>query len=196
MAIGTAITIAFTYYFTPKYTRVGYMPTQPVAFEHAIHVTQLGLDCRYCHFAVETSSVAGIPPTQTCMNCHSQIRKDSPKLEAVRQSWQTGEPIHWIRIHRAPDFVYFNHSVHVNRGISCVSCHGHINHMRTVWHDQPQSMSWCLDCHRHPEKNIRPLDKVYDLDWKPEGVSQEQMGEKLVRDWGIDPPKTCAGCHR
>lgn len=193
--IAGTVVAGVSYYFTPKYTRVGYMPTQPVAYDHSLHVTQLGMDCRFCHTGVEESGYSNVPDTQTCMKCHSQVKSDSPKLAPIRASWQTGQPMQWVRIHQAPDYVYFNHAVHVNRGISCVSCHGNINHMEVVFHDQPQSMGWCLDCHREPEKNIRPVEYVYDLDWKPQ-EDQEELGTKLVKEWNVNPPKTCAGCHR
>jgi hypothetical protein len=189
---------AVWYYFTPKYTRVGYMPTQPVPFSHALHVGQLGMDCRYCHSFVEVGGPANIPTTQTCMNCHSQVKKDSSKLAAVRESWETGKPIPWVKIHQAPDYVYFNHSVHVNRGVSCQSCHGNINRMEVVYHAEPHSMGWCLECHRNPEKHIRPVEHVFNLDWKPEmiGEKQETLGKRLAADWNIQPPQNCAACHR
>ena len=145
------LTAATWYYVTPKYTRVGYQPVQPVPFPHDIHVTQLGMDCRYCHSFVETAAHSNLPTTQTCMNCHTQVQKDNPKLEPVRASWKTGRPIEWVQLHRSPDYVFYNHSAHVNRGISCFSCHGEINHMPVVYHAKPHSMAWCLECHRHPE---------------------------------------------
>lgn len=194
----TAATAGVTYYFTPKYTRMGYMPTQPVPFSHNIHVTQLGMDCRYCHSYVELSQHSNVPNTQTCMNCHTQIKANSPKLQVVRDSWKTGEPISWVRIHRVPDYAYFNHSAHVNRGVSCVSCHGKVNHMEVVYQDQPQSMSWCLDCHRAPENHLRPIAEVTHLDWKPEdiGRTQRELGLELKQKWNVNPPVTCGGCHR
>jgi hypothetical protein len=186
-----------TYYFTQKYTRVGYQPIQPVPFEHTIHVEQLGLDCRYCHHSVETSSHSSVPPTQTCMSCHSQVQKDNPKLAPVRKSWETNQPIPWVKIHPAPDYVYFNHSIHVSRGVSCVSCHGQVNEMKTVYHAEPQSMGWCLECHRHPQTGVREIDEVYNLNWKPKNAkAKEEMGQKLVDELKIDPPLDCAGCHR
>lgn len=194
---GSSVALGVTYYFTNKYTNVGYMPTQPVPFEHSLHVTQLGMDCRYCHTGVEVSSHSNVPNTQTCMNCHSQVQKDNPKLAAVRASWESGRPIPWIKIHKAPDYVYFNHAVHVNRGISCYSCHGPVNHMEVVYQHEPQSMGWCLDCHRAPEKNIRPLNQVFNLDWKAESPeAQLEMGKKFVQEWNVKPPTNCAGCHR
>jgi hypothetical protein len=177
--------------------RVGYQPVQPVPFSHEIHVTELGMDCRYCHSYVEVSSHSNIPTTQTCMNCHSQVQANNPKLAAVKQSWETGKPIQWVKIHQVPDFAYFNHAVHVNRGISCVACHGQVNHMDVVFQDQSQSMGWCLNCHRHPENNLRPVSQVFNLDWKPgKGESQQHLGEQLKEQWNINPPQTCAGCHR
>jgi hypothetical protein len=197
LVLGSAVVWGVTYYFTPKYTRVGYMPQQPVNFEHSLHVEQLGMDCRYCHVGVESSPHSTIPTTQTCMNCHQQVKKDSPALAVVRESWETGKPIPWVRIHQTPDYVYFNHAAHVNRGVSCVSCHGQVNQMKVVYQDQPHSMSWCLECHRSPEKNIRPLEEVFNLNWKPESEkAQLEMGEKLVEEWNINPPENCAACHR
>lgn len=198
--LGAVVSGAVAYYFTPKYTRVGYMPTQPVHYRHDIHVNQLGMDCRYCHSNVEVAAHANIPSTQTCMNCHSQIQKNNPKLAALRKSWETGDPLPWVKIHYVPDYAYFNHAVHVNRGVSCVSCHGNINRMDVVWHDQPQSMSWCLDCHRNPAKHVRPVEQVFNLEWKPAGAdplkAQNELGAKLVKEWNIHPPQNCAGCHR
>lgn len=198
--IVTAIAGGITYYFTPKYTRVGYMPTQPVPFSHAIHVNQVGLDCRYCHSQVERAAHSNIPTSQTCMNCHTQIQANSPKLAVVRESYTKGNPINWIRIHKAPDYVYFNHSAHVNRGVSCVSCHGKVNEMAVVWHDQPQSMSWCLDCHRAPENHLRPVEYVTNLNWKPTDLgpleTQVGIGSQLKVAWNVNPPVTCNACHR
>jgi hypothetical protein len=196
--IGSTVALGVTYYFTPKYTRVGYEPTQPVEFDHSIHVNQLGMDCRYCHYGVDQVAHSNVPTTQVCMTCHTQVQQQSNKLEPVRQSWETGKPIEWVRVHKAPDYVYFNHEIHVNSGISCVECHGQVNEMKEVYHAKSHSMGWCLECHREPEKYIRPLDKVYDLDWQAahEGISQEEMGEALVADWKINPPENCAGCHR
>lgn len=193
----TLIVIAVTYYFTPKYTTVGYMPTQPVPYSHALHVGQLGLDCRYCHTFVDQSEHANIPDAGTCMNCHNSILPDSPALAPIRASYESGEPVDWVRIHRTPDYVYFDHSVHVNRGVSCVECHGRVDQMEVVWQDQPLSMAFCLECHRNPEQFVRPLDKVYQLDWKPSSEEEQRiMGTQLVHDWQISPPQSCSGCHR
>jgi len=187
------------YYFTPKYTRVGYQPTQPVTFSHVIHAQQLEMDCRYCHSFVEVASHSNVPNTQTCISCHGQgkIQAQSPKLEPVRQSWETGESMDWVRIHQLPDYAYFNHAVHVNRGVSCVSCHGQINEMPVVYHAEPLSMGWCLECHRNPQNFLRPVDEVTNLDWTPpEGETQLEIGSKLKEEWQVQPPETCGGCHR
>ncbi len=200
---GAIVTVAIWYYFTPKYSRVGYEPVQPVAFQHDIHVGQLGLDCRYCHSYVEVSGHSNFPATQTCMNCHRAVQKDNPKLQPVRDSWATGQPIPWVQIHHVPDYAYFNHSAHVNRGVSCVSCHGKVNEMKVVYEKQSLSMGWCLQCHRNPQDYVRPIaaDKpgeqspIFNLDWTA-GSKQTDLGKKLVHDWKINPPKDCAGCHR
>ena len=187
-----------TYYMTPKYTRVGYAPLQPVPFSHQLHAGQLGLDCRYCHSNVEKSGVANVPTSQTCMNCHNQIKTQSPLLAPVRQSFETGNPVPWVKIHRVPDFVYFNHSVHINRGVSCVSCHGRIDQMETVRHEKSLSMEFCIDCHRNPASAVRERTLVTNLGWEhPEGADgQLRDGQKFVRDWKIKPPQSCSGCHR
>ncbi|MGJ3243990.1 MAG: cytochrome c3 family protein [Opitutales bacterium] len=195
--ITSSLIAGVTYYFTPKYTRVGYMPTQPVAFDHSLHVDQLGMDCRYCHTYVDQAGHSNIPSTNTCMNCHSLVQTESPKLAPVRESYASGEPIPWVRIHKTPEYVYFNHAVHVNRGISCLHCHGQVNEMEVVYHAEPLSMAFCLECHRAPEKYIRPVDEVYNLDWRPESKeAQLKMGEEFVHDWNVNPPISCSGCHR
>jgi len=195
--VGAAVSGGVWYYFTPKYTRVGYMPTQPVAYSHAVHVGQLGLDCRYCHSFVEIASHANIPTTQACMACHTQIRATSPRLEALRESWRTGRPVNWVRVHRLPDYVYFNHAAHVNRGVGCFSCHGPVNEMTAVWQDKPQSMSWCLDCHRAPENFLRPPGEVFNMNWKlAAGEGQRETGAAFQKAWQVKPPLTCGGCHR
>jgi len=197
--LGGVATAGINYYATPKYTRVGYQPVQPVPFEHSLHAGQLGIDCRYCHAGVEKSGTSSVPAAQTCMNCHSTIKTQSPLLEVVRQSYQTGDPVPWVKIHAVPDYVYFNHSVHVNRGVSCVECHGKVNEMSVVHQDQPHSMSWCLDCHRNPAGRIRNPEDVFNLDSQrvidqgPEGAKNAQA---LVDHWKLMPPTSCSGCHR
>jgi hypothetical protein len=185
------------YYFSPKYTRVGYQPIQPVSFPHSVHVDQLGLDCRYCHSAVEKSWYSNVPSANTCMNCHNQVLKDDPKLALVRESFNTGKPIPWVQVHKVPDYVYFNHAVHVNRGVSCVHCHGQIDKMDEVQHAKPLSMTFCLDCHRNPGPNLRPPGKVTDLAWTPgtAGVPMD-YGAKAVTNWHVNASQNCSACHR
>jgi hypothetical protein len=199
---GSAAVAGVWYYFTPKYTRVGYQPIQPVAFSHAIHVDQVGMDCRYCHNGVEKSWYSNVPTAGLCMNCHAQVLKDSPKLELVRESAAIGTSIPWIQIHKVPDFVYFNHSVHVTRGVSCFECHGQLNKMDEVRQAQPLSMSFCLDCHRNPAARLRPPDRITDLNWTwsedPAKAAdlQKLNGEKFVHDWKVQSLQSCSACHR
>ena len=197
LVVGVTTVSGFYYYGTPRYTRVGFAPNQPVAFDHALHSGGLGLDCRYCHSHVEQSGIANVPSTNTCMNCHNQIRTESPALELVRQSYETGEPIPWVRVHQLPDFVYFNHAVHVNRGISCYDCHGQVNEMEVVRHDRPLSMAFCLECHRHPEQFVRPHEEVFNLDWRASSVREQlERGLQSVQDYRIAPPLNCTACHQ
>jgi hypothetical protein len=157
---------------SPWVTRQGQRADQPVPFSHKHHVMGLGIQCQYCHTTVERSSYAGIPPTKTCMNCHSQIWTNAQLLEPVRQSWATGESIRWIRVHDLPDYVYFNHSIHVNKGIGCSSCHGRVDLMPIMYQENSLQMEWCLNCHRDPAKNLRPANQVYNMAW--EGPSSEK----------------------
>ena len=197
LLLGGAATAGMTYYFTPKYSRVGYQPVQPVAFDHSLHVGQLGMDCRYCHTYVDRSEHSNVPDAATCMNCHSMIKHESPALSPIRASYESGQPVPWVRVHKTPDYVFFNHAVHINRGISCVECHGQVNEMQEVFHAKHLSMDFCLDCHRQPERKIRDLDKVFDLDWREESLGlQIERGNKRVQDWKVRPPESCSGCHR
>jgi hypothetical protein len=185
------------YYGPPEYTRVGYAPAQPVAYSHELHVGRLGLSCLYCHTGVEDTPHARIPATQTCMNCHQAIKPDSPKLEALRVSWASGDPVPWVRVHRTPDYVFFNHAVHVRRGVGCVSCHGKVNEMPVVVHDQPLSMGWCLDCHRHTEDHLRPPSEVTNFAWQPPGSrTQREFGLEQKERSRVHAPEQCSGCHR
>src|SRR3989440_419076 len=172
------LTAATWYYVTPKYTRVGYQPIQPVPFPHDIHVSQLGMDCRYCHSFVDVAAHSNLPNTQVCMNCHTQVQKDNPKLEPVRASWKSGQPIEWVQLHRTPDYVYYDHSAHVNRGISCASCHGQVNHMPVVYHAKPHSMKGCQECHRNQKISLRPKPKTTNRDGKRDGKNPGVLGEK------------------
>ena len=195
--LGGVAAAGITYYATPAYLRVGYQPVQPVPFEHSLHAGQLGIDCRFCHTSVEKSATSSVPAAQTCMNCHSIIKPASPLLEVVRQSYATGEPVPWVRIHQNPDYVYFNHSVHVSRGVSCVECHGKVNEMTTVYQAKPHSMSWCLDCHRNPAARLREPGDVFNLN----SLTLAEQGklakaEGYIHDWKVKPPQSCSGCHR
>ena len=195
--IKTAVVVGITYYFSPEYTRVGYAPTQPVVFSHEFHSGTLEIDCRYCHTYVDRSGHSNVPGTNVCMSCHSMVLKDDDRLAMVRQSYESGDPIPWVRIHKVPDYVYFNHAVHVNRGIGCVECHGQVNEMEVVHHAKQLSMGFCLECHRNPEDYIRPVSEVYNLDWKrPEDSQAIEEIEGFVHDWGVNPPQSCSGCHR
>ena len=183
---------------SPRTTDVGYQPAQPVPYSHAVHVGQLGVDCRYCHNTVEKTAFASLPPTQTCMNCHTAIKPDSPRLLAVRESYATGKPIEWIKIHDLPDYAYFNHSAHVNKGVGCVECHDRIDRMEVVYQAQPLSMGWCLDCHRSPERRLRPAEFITKMDWVPT-EDPVQLGERLKRENNIRSSAeltSCSTCHR
>ncbi len=193
---GALVTAGVWYYFTPKYSRVGYQPIQPVPYSHKTHVDQLGLDCRYCHSAVDKSWYANIPSPSVCMNCHSQVLPTDARLAPIRDSFKSGEPISWVQIHRTPDFVYFNHAVHVNRGVSCVSCHGQVNEMVEVKHEKSLTMAFCLDCHRNPAPNLRPPEEVFNMRWTNDPVKQLAQGEKFVHDWKIMSSQNCYTCHR
>jgi formate-dependent nitrite reductase cytochrome c552 subunit len=190
------VTAGLNYYFTPKYTRVGFQPTQPVPFSHSIHVKQLGLDCRYCHDGVEKSWYSNVPAADTCMNCHSAVRADDPKLEPVRASYKdANKPVEWVQIHKLPDYVYFNHSVHVNRGVSCVECHGRVDEMDEVRHEKNFSMTFCLDCHRNPGPYLRPLDKITDLAYD-RSKDPANKDRNFVKEWHVKTSENCSACHR
>ena len=171
---------------------------QPIPFSHAHHVGALGIDCRYCHTSVEESSFANIPPTKTCINCHSQIWNTSPTLEPVRASYRTGESIQWTRVHDLPDFVYFNHSIHVSKGVGCESCHGRVDQMPLMWKANTLEMSWCLDCHRNPQRVLRPLDKITTMGYVADG-DQETVGRQLMQVYHTPDTRvltSCSTCHR
>ena len=171
---------------------------QPVQFSHAHHVGGMGIDCRYCHTSVEESSFANIPSTKTCMNCHSQIWTGAPILEPVRASFRDNTPLTWTRVHDLPDFVYFNHSIHVKQGVGCATCHGPVDKMPLVYQQAPLTMSWCLDCHRNPEKFVRPREEVFNMAWvRP--ADDPDLGARLVRDYKIGSVQqltSCSTCHR
>jgi hypothetical protein len=175
-------------------TDVGIARTQPIQFSHAHHVNGLGIDCRYCHTSVEESSFAGLPPTKTCMNCHSELWVGSTMLEPVRTSYARGESIPWSRVHRIADFVYFDHSIHVAKGIGCASCHGRVDQMQAVYQKGTLLMEWCLACHRQPEKNVRPRDEVFNMGYL--AVDQDKLGQELVEKYHIRKLEECSACHR
>lgn len=193
---GLAYIVVLVWYGgSPKTTDVGYAPEQPVPFSHALHAGKLGLDCRYCHTTVEKAARAAIPPTETCMNCHQRIRTESAKLAPIRESYATGKPVPWVRVHDLPDYVYFNHSAHVNRGVGCVSCHGRIDTMERVQQVNTLSMGWCLECHRAPDANLRPQEFITAMSWHPAGDAAE-MGSRIREANHIKPSTDCSTCHR
>jgi hypothetical protein len=194
IASGLALlTLAFAK--SPYMTQAQVAREQPVPFSHQHHVAGLGLDCRYCHTSVEDAAFAGIPPTQTCMNCHSQIWSDSPTLEAVRESFRSGEPIAWTRVHDLPHFAYFNHSIHLEKGIGCESCHGRVDRMPLMWREHSLHMDWCLACHRNPEKHVRPRSEVFTMGYEPEGAAQT-VAAALIEEYDIQTLENCSVCHR
>ncbi|MEJ2077388.1 MAG: cytochrome c3 family protein [Acidobacteriota bacterium] len=185
----------YAMYNSPYFNRVNVVRQQPVMFSHKHHVNGLGIDCRYCHTAVEESSSAGIPPTHTCMTCHSQVWTDAPILEPVRESYRTGKPLQWIRVHDLPDFVYFNHSIHIKKGIGCTTCHGQVDQMPMTRQVNTLYIGCCLDCHRHTERYVRPRDQVFSVDWRPPS-NQEELGRQLVKKYNIHSFTNCSTCHR
>lgn len=214
---GAGVVAGFAYYATPKAQRVGYQPTQPIPYDHELHVKQLGLDCRYCHSFVEHSGQANIPSASTCWNCHQHVLTDSPKLAPLRRAYDKnypeydGLPLKWVKVHDSPDYVFFNHSAHVNRGVSCDSCHGKVNEMQVVFQAKDHSMGFCLDCHRSPEEHLRPLEEVFNLDYDAENYLElndvkdadgkkietpEELGRFLKSHWNIKAKESCATCHR
>lgn len=196
--VGLGTALAYNMYSSDYVTAVGSLIEQPVPFSHKHHVGGLGIDCRYCHTSVENSSFAGLPPTETCMTCHSQIWRTSPMLEPVRASYESNMPIQWNRIYRNPNFVYFDHHIHVHGGIGCSTCHGQVNEMPLTAKNQALDMSWCLNCHREPERHIRPRSDVFSMDWHPRRQQQAELGSKLVKDYHIhtDVLTSCSTCHR
>ncbi len=190
---------------SPYITRQGDAIEQPVPFSHEHHVRGLGVDCRYCHTSVEDSYFAGMPATKTCMTCHSQIWTNAPLLQPMRDSWSQDKPIVWNRVHNLPGFVYFDHSIHVNKGVGCVSCHGQVDGMPLMWKQASLQMGWCLDCHRNPEKAIRPREEVFNLHYDPEhdpkhpGATQESLGRELSKEYHLlsrQQLQNCSTCHR
>lgn len=198
LAAGMAGAIGFHLYRSPFVTQVTVAKEQPIPFSHFRHVQGNGLDCRYCHVSVEDSSFAGIPPTETCMTCHSQVLTDSEMLAPVRESWRVSDPIEWIRVNDVPDFVYFNHSIHVAKGIGCATCHGPVDQMPLTWKEETLHMQWCLDCHRAPEKYIRPKEEVFNMEWSLPADEQLALGRTLVEEYNVQVGQLddCSICHR
>mgnify|MGYP001167387361 CR=1 FL=1 len=201
MILGGAVYVPVLFGFGagPSVTDVGYMPEQPVPYSHTLHAGQLGIDCRYCHTSVDKAAHASIPPTQTCMNCHTNIQPDSPLLQPVRESWATNKPVDWVKVHDLPDYAYFNHAAHVNKGIGCVSCHGRVDQMDVVYQAKPLSMGWCIERHRNPEQHLRPVEEVTNMAWTPPDGDQHSLGMRLKKEYGIRDElymTSCSTCHR
>jgi Cytochrome c7 and related cytochrome c len=176
-------------------TDVGVARSQPVQFSHKHHVSDDGIDCRYCHTSVEESSFAGIPSTKICMNCHTQIWAESPILAPVRESFRTGKSLEWTRVNNLPGFVYFDHSIHVHKGVGCATCHGRVDQMPLMWRENTLYMEWCLECHRNPERFVRPREQVFSMDWQPPS-DQIALGQNLVQQYKIESLTSCSVCHR
>lgn len=190
--------ILIWYTHSSAFNHVGVKIDQPVPFPHNLHVSGLGLNCRYCHDAVDKSSFADLPPTETCMTCHSQVATTSPNLQPVRDSWKTGKPIQWNRVNQLPDYVYFDHHIHINKGIGCESCHGRVDQMTTNVKANTFYMTFCIHCHKNPAEYIRPVDQVYTMGYKP-SQDQATLGPQLVQEYNILPTRqllNCSICHR
>ena len=182
------------YWFSPKHLEVGYQPKQPIPYDHSLHAGELGIDCRYCHVSVDVSAKASVPSSEICLNCHNVVKKDSPHILKIRESVAKNEPLEWKKVHHLADYAYFNHSRHVNSGIGCATCHGRIDQMKEVRQVQPLSMGWCLECHRNPEKFIRPKSEITNMSWTAE--DQEKLGKELVALYHVSPREDCSTCHR
>jgi hypothetical protein len=197
--VAPAAALGVWYFFSPEYTDVGYQPEQPIAYSHAQHVGELGLDCRYCHVNVERAAVASVPPTSVCMNCHRLVGRDLESLEPLRQSAETQQPIRWVRVHKVPDYAYFDHGVHVRAGVGCSTCHGDVAQMVEVRQVEPLSMGWCLECHRNPAPYIRPQDQITNTSWRPP-EDQLEVAQALLAERGIEMTtrtrSDCSTCHR
>jgi hypothetical protein len=192
--------VVYAVYRSPYTTDVNVPRVQQVPFSHQHHVSGLGIDCRYCHDSVETSAFAGIPPTHTCMSCHSQVWTDAPMLAPVRESMASGQPLRWQRVNQVPDFVFFNHSIHVQKGIGCSTCHGRVDEMPLTWKAHSLYMRWCVDCHEAPERNLRPKDQIFNMKWEPP-TNQIERGRELLKDYQISKERLsqlrdCGMCHR
>jgi hypothetical protein len=192
------LTVVFGGVRSPNFTNQYLTRDQPIQFSHKHHAGDDGIDCRYCHTGVETSATAGIPPTKTCMNCHSVLFSNAGYLAPVRASYSTDTSIQWVKVHRLADYVYFNHSIHVNKGVGCSTCHGQVNQMPLLFQANTLQMQWCLDCHRAPEKNLREKKDIFNMDWKP-AADQEEKGKLLAAQYNIRSARdltSCSTCHR
>ena len=180
---------------TPYATGVGVVRAQPVPFSHQHHVGDLGIDCRYCHTSVENSSFAGIPSTEICMTCHAQIWKDSPVLAPVRDSYAKGQPLQWTRVNNLPGYAYFDHSIHIAKGVACVTCHGNVDQMPLAWQSQSLLMDWCLSCHQNPGPSIRPREQVFNMNWQPPD-NFAVLQQELIKQYHVQSKTSCSTCHR
>jgi hypothetical protein len=197
-ALTAVLVVSYLIVRSPYETMQNVPREQPVPFSHEHHVGGLGLDCRYCHTTVEYSSFANVPATKICMNCHSQMWATSPMLEPIRESYRTGKSIEWTRVNDLPDYVYFDHSIHIHKGVGCTECHGRVDKMPLTWQAQPLTMEWCLNCHRHPERYVRPRDQVFEMDYAPP-PDQISLGTRLVHDYHVKSVRdltSCSTCHR
>jgi hypothetical protein len=191
----TAAVAAVWYYFSPRYTDVGYQPVQPVAYSHRLHAGELGINCMYCHATVDRAPAAVVPPTKVCMNCHHLVKRESDLLAPIRASIAKGTPMEWVRVHDLPGYAYFDHRPHIRAGVGCASCHGRIDQMEVVTLTQPLSMGWCLDCHRDPDPHLRPEEEVTNMDWvAPKNQAELAAGIRQAKR--LAPPTDCSGCHR
>jgi Cytochrome c7 and related cytochrome c/Class III cytochrome C family len=180
---------------SPWVTRQGIAREQPVQFSHRHHAGELGIDCRYCHTTVEKLAYAGMPPTQTCMNCHAQLWRDSAFLEPIRASWRDGRSVDWIKVYDLPGYVYFDHSIHIAKGVGCESCHGEVTEMNVLWQQPTLHMEWCIGCHRQPEQFVRPREDVFEMNYRP-AEDQVTLGRRLMAEYDIEPRTDCSACHR
>jgi len=195
LVLGAGIFCLYFWQFSPLATRVGVPVKQPVTFSHKRHLAGTEVDCRFCHTQVETEASAGMPSTQMCMSCHAEITKDTELMTPVLESFNKKEPIAWVRVHDLPDYAYFHHGIHVQKGIACVTCHGRVDEMEVTAKAETLHMKWCLDCHRNPEIYVRPKEAACEMAWAPE-ETQEKLGAELVREYGIERLTDCSVCHR
>lgn len=197
LLVAAVVGIGYAYVYSAYGTDVGVAVPQAIPFSHAHHVGADGLDCRYCHASVEYAAFAGMPSTQTCMHCHWQLWTEASVLEPLRESWRTGRPIQWRRVHDLPEFVYFDHSIHISKGVGCATCHGRVDQMPLMRKNETLFMQWCLDCHRHPERHLRPREEVFNMQWQPP-ADQEEQGRRLMDEYNVrtEGITDCTTCHR